>query len=76
MTLGFWNSPSNKTINGIIGTSRQVDFQLGDKNSRANLLNEQEVATIIREDGFRLWGIAPPAQTRNLPFSPSCEPLI
>lgn len=53
---GFWWSPSNQVINGILGTSRDVDFTLGDVNSRANLLNEQEVATIVRQDGFRLWG--------------------
>ena len=53
---GFWWSPSNQVINGIVGTGRKIDFTLGDKNSRANLLNEQEVATIIRQDGFRLWG--------------------
>lgn len=53
---GFWWSPSNQPINGIIGTARVVDFTLGDANSRANLLNEQEVATIIRQEGFRLWG--------------------
>lgn len=53
---GFWWSPSNLPINGIVGTSRNVDFKLGDSASRANLLNEAEVATIIRQDGFRLWG--------------------
>lgn len=53
---GFWWSPSNQVINGIVGTGRDIDFTLGDANSRANLLNEQEVATIIRQDGFRLWG--------------------
>ncbi|MGF7173522.1 phage tail sheath C-terminal domain-containing protein [Azospirillum doebereinerae] len=53
---GFWWSPSNQTINGIVGTSRAVDFILGDANCRANYLNEHEVATVIREDGFRLWG--------------------
>lgn len=53
---GFWWSPSNQTINGIIGTSRPVDFVLGDANARANLLNEAKVATIVRKDGFRLWG--------------------
>lgn len=53
---GFWWSPSNQNINGIIGTSRPIDFTMGDPNSRANLLNEQNVATIIREDGYRLWG--------------------
>lgn len=53
---GFWWSPSNREIYGIGGTSRPVDFTLGDPSSRANLLNEQEVATIIRQEGFRLWG--------------------
>jgi len=53
---GFWWSPSNQVINGIVGTSRPVDFKLGDANSRANLLNEQEIATIIQQDGYRLWG--------------------
>lgn len=53
---GFWWSPSNTNMNGVVGTVRAVDFQLGDANARANLLNEKEVATIIRQDGFRLWG--------------------
>lgn len=53
---GFWASPSNNEFGGIIGTSRPVDFKLGDPNSRANLLNEQKVATTIRQNGFRLWG--------------------
>lgn len=53
---GFWWSPSNQNVNGIIGTARPIDFTLGDPNSRANLLNEKNVATIIRQDGYRLWG--------------------
>lgn len=53
---GFWWSPSNNTIAGIIGTSRPVDFTLGDANSRANLLNEANVATIVNKNGYRLWG--------------------
>lgn len=53
---GFWWSPSNQNINGIIGTERAVDFALGDVAARANLLNEGKVATIIRQDGYRLWG--------------------
>ena len=53
---GFWTSPSNNLIGGIIGTSRPVDFKLGDPNARANLLNENKVATTIRQNGFRLLG--------------------
>lgn len=53
---GFWWSPSNQEIRGILGTARSVDFALGDKNSSANILNENEVATIIQKTGYRLWG--------------------
>jgi len=53
---GFWWSPSNTNMNGIVATERAIDFQLGDVNARANLLNEKEVATIIRQNGFKLWG--------------------
>lgn len=53
---GFWWSPSNREMLGIIGTARAVDFTLGDVNARANYLNENEVATIIQKDGYRLWG--------------------
>lgn len=53
---GFWVSPSNHTISGITGTKRAIDFTLGDASSRANLLNASNVATIIRQNGWRLWG--------------------
>ena len=53
---GFWWSPSNRLIRGIVGTAREIDFTLGDANARANLLNEDEIATIIRQKGYRLWG--------------------
>jgi len=53
---GFWNSPSNHEIRGIIGTARPIEFGLGNPDTRANYLNENEVATIIHDDGFRLWG--------------------
>ncbi|MFP3026904.1 MAG: phage tail sheath subtilisin-like domain-containing protein [Wolbachia sp.] len=53
---GFWQSPSNKEINGIVGTSRAIDFTLGDTSCRANHLNENEVTTIIHQNGYKLWG--------------------
>ncbi|QPO08242.1 phage tail sheath C-terminal domain-containing protein [Sulfitobacter sp. B30-2] len=53
---GFWASPSNNLLGGVLGTSRPVDFKLGDASARANLLNEAKVATTIRQNGYRLWG--------------------
>jgi phage tail sheath protein FI len=53
---GFWWSPSNKLISGISGTARPMPFELGDTVSETNVLNENKIATIICEDGYRLWG--------------------
>lgn len=53
---GFWWSPSNLVINGIVGISKPIDFTLGDSVCVANYLNEHKVATVIQQDGYRLWG--------------------
>ncbi len=53
---GFWWSPSNMVINGIVGISKPIDFALGDTSSKANYLNENCIVTVIQQDGFRLWG--------------------
>ncbi|KAA8693662.1 Major tail sheath protein [Pseudomonas caricapapayae] len=53
---GFWASPSNKEFVGITGTKRPIEFLDGDETCRANLLNYANIATIIRDDGYRLWG--------------------
>ena len=53
---GFWHSPSNQEIVGITGLSRPIDFSFGDSNCSANLLNGGNVATIIHQNGYRLWG--------------------
>lgn len=54
--IGYWASPSNKPINNILGTSRPIDYEHGDISSRANLLNNANVTTIIRDGGFKVWG--------------------
>lgn len=53
---GFWWSPSNIEIFGIESLDAPVDFQLGDTTSLANILNEGNVSTFIRQGGFRAWG--------------------
>jgi phage tail sheath protein FI len=53
---GFWASPSNKEFVGITGTTRPVEFLDGDETCRANLLNKSNITTIIRDEGYRLWG--------------------
>ncbi len=55
-TYGYWASPSNKEFVGITGTSRPVEYLDGDATCRANLLNNANITTIIRDGGYRLWG--------------------
>ncbi|HRI90526.1 MAG TPA: phage tail protein [Accumulibacter sp.] len=47
-------SPSNQQIGGIVGTARPVPYYMGDPDSEANWLNQNNIATIRR--GGRLWG--------------------
>ena len=54
--IGPWASPSNRVINGILGTARPIGFAMSDPTTETNALNEGKVATIIRRNGFRLWG--------------------
>lgn len=53
---GYWASPSNKEFVGVIGTTRPIEYLDGDETCRANLLNNANIATIIRDGGYRLWG--------------------
>ncbi|ROS05706.1 hypothetical protein EDC56_1255 [Sinobacterium caligoides] len=55
-TEGFWNSPSNHTINGVLGLSQPVSWSLSDPVSDANMMNEKGLATFIKASGIRLWG--------------------
>jgi phage tail sheath protein FI len=53
---GWWWSKSNQAIANILGVEQVDEFILGDRNCQANLLNMENVTTIIRRDGFRHWG--------------------
>lgn len=52
---GFWVSPSNQVINGIVGTARPIDDS--GVGGESDYLNEHDVATVVhRGEGFKLWG--------------------
>mgnify|MGYP000387624117 CR=1 FL=1 len=53
---GFWWSPSNRVMLGINGGARPVAWAFNDPDVQANYLNENAIATVIHEDGYRLWG--------------------
>ena len=66
---GWWNSPSNQPLLNVLGTNRPIDFVMGDDASRAEILNQAGIATIINHDGgYRLWGNETPASGDRVPW--------
>ncbi|MCU7366790.1 phage tail sheath protein [Pantoea stewartii] len=55
-TTGWHKSLSNVGVNGVTGISKDVSWDLQDPATDAGLLNQNDVTTLIRKDGFRFWG--------------------
>lgn len=55
---GYWCSPSNHEIMGIVGMETPVTAAINDANTQANLLNEVGITTLFNSfgTGIRLWG--------------------
>ena len=55
---GYWFSPSNHEITGLVGLERLITAGINNPSSEANLLNEKGIATIFNSfgTGLRLWG--------------------
>lgn len=60
---GFWHSPSNKVIEGIIGTSRVIEHSFNDPAVESQLLNRNAIACVVRASngGYKLWGSRVPS---------------
>lgn len=53
---GWHKTLSNIGVNGVTGISADVSWDLQNPATDAGLLNENNITTLIREDGFRFWG--------------------
>lgn len=55
---GYWWSPSNLDLKGVIGLELPLTARISDPNSDVNLLNEAGIATVFNDygTGFKLWG--------------------
>jgi len=72
-TNGYWWSPSNSAIQGIVGTERPITSMVNDPTCEANQLNAAGIVTVFSSygTGFRLWGnrsSAYPASTKPTQF--------
>jgi len=53
---GWHKTLSNVGVNNVTGISASVFWDLQQTGTDADLLNEADVTTLIRKDGFRFWG--------------------
>lgn len=53
---GFWWSKSNQQIMGVTALEQIDEYIIGDDTCVANLLNKNQVSTIVRRSGFKHWG--------------------
>lgn len=65
---GFWWPFSNQPIAGVVGAGRPIAFDLSDRNSEHNYLNENAVTTVIRQEGYRFFGLRSTASDPNWAF--------
>lgn len=55
---GFWHSPSNKVLEGVLGTHRAIEHSLNDRAAQSQYLNKNHVSTVVRSPtgGWKAWG--------------------
>lgn len=55
---GYWISPSNTELTGVVGLTAEVRSSLTDEAADTNLLNGAGIVTVFRKtgSGTRLWG--------------------
>lgn len=55
---GYWWSPSNTEVKGVVGVERQLSAMINDPQSEVNLLNEVGIVTPFNSfgTGIRTWG--------------------
>lgn len=53
---GWQKVLSNVPVNGVLGVTKDIGFDVQDALCEANILNARQVTTLIRYNGYRFWG--------------------
>jgi len=74
-TVGFHKTISNVAVPGVIGITKDVDFDPQSATCDANLLNAGNVVALIRtaSGGFRFWGNITTASDTDFQFESDCR---
>lgn len=54
--IGWHKTISNIPVNGVVGLSKDIFWDLQDPATDAGYLNAEEVTTLINFEGYRFWG--------------------
>lgn len=54
--IGWHKTLSNVAVNGVIGISKDIYWDLQDPATDAGVLNAADVTTLINSEGYRFWG--------------------
>ena len=68
---GWHKSLSNVPVNGVIGLTKGVSWSLQQSATDAGYLNENEVTTLINEQGYRFWGSRTCSDDAKFAFEPA-----
>lgn len=54
--IGWQKTLSNVAVNGVLSLDRDVSFDIMGGETDAKALNDANIVTLIRRDGYRFWG--------------------
>lgn len=61
---------SNFAVDGVTGINKSVHFDLQDATTPVGLLNEGDITSIVRMNGFRFWGVRTTSDVPEYAFEP------
>ena len=66
-TVGPHKTLSNIAVQGVVGLTKDIHWDIEDQDSEAGLLNAAEVTALVRTDsGYRFWGNRTTAEAESL----------
>lgn len=55
-TIGWHKNLSNVAIDGVVGVTKPMSFDIQDDSTDVNLLNAKNISVPLKFNGFRIWG--------------------
>ncbi|OQW42080.1 MAG: phage tail protein [Proteobacteria bacterium SG_bin5] len=70
-TVGWHRALSNIPVEGFTGINKDVNFDIRDNSTDAGALNAAQITTIVRQTGYRFWGVRTCSDEPFFAFEPA-----